>query len=552
MPIAAVATLRKYNDIARTEVIESLSYNLLPESSSFAWPAGHGSGGTLSGSGLVVLPRLWKDLDASGLTLELTLTNLVPVPGWTDAAILVYDQNDLVDVYCRRLGAGQTTYVNPQAMGAIAPGFRGSALISATYWEHPAPADAAGPARQLVGLGAVAVWRHQTRMGEDIPGDELAGEAGIPLPAWPDPARLPADPCGSAPRSGVAPTMSGHWQSLVPVYADRAGYDTELTVRNAGQGPTEVRLYYKALGDCLRDRICTTDELAPGQSLTVPATACVGPDLGGSVALHSREPLTVTAVTMGPGPGQRSPVAARPGRLPFDLNGDDRVDSDDIAALEAARGTSPGQPGWNPLADLDANATVDDADLAMLRTGLCGADRRPGTPDLPLAPRAATAVQLPVLLYQGDLVGCQVGVSAQNVGQEPAKVMLVSWGPPASGGTCAGPLAIACSGLLGPGGSWHFAAASLPSGAKSGQLFSFSTRPLSELGATVGGDEPAADYLCRRLALQLTATAPPLAPSGRPSTPAPTTVACRWIERPAVAWWRRCAGTAWPIGHRRC
>jgi hypothetical protein len=499
-PISAVATLRKYTDAVRTATDETLAYNLVPESTAFAWPAGAGTGGTASGSAIVVVPAWLKDLNSdASVTMEMAISNLVPVAGWTDVAVLVYDQNDLVDVLCRHLGAGQTTYIDLQTMGLVPPGFRGSAVVSATYWEHPVPADGAGPARQLVGLGAVALWRTGSRLRENIPGDEIAGAIGIPLATWPDAAGLPPDPCGTAPVPGWKPAPGGLWQSVVPVLFDKAGYTTELTLRNEGDEPTSVRLHYRANGQCNRDRVCTLGVLAAGATVRVSATKCppVWPGWEGSVALHSREPLAVSAEANGNGP----PISTvgRAGRYPFDVNSDGAVDGADRQAVAAARGSASGDPGWNPRADLDANGRVDLADQLRMDENLCGADRPPETPGLGLPqPRGDTAL-LPVLRFKGDDPMCLASVTAQDIGSAPTKALLVMWPGPTMVG-CSGPIAVACSGLIRPGGAWQFPQAVLPSGAKSGILFSFNDRPLSEIGASVGGDEPVADYLCRVLA----------------------------------------------------
>lgn len=506
--IGAVATLWKYDDAARSTAVEALAYNLVPMASAGWSDDGLGPIGPAAGSPVVALPSVWKDLDAEQPTTEIAVSNLVRVPGWTDVAVLVYDQNDLVNVVCRRLGAGQTTYIDPQRMGAIHTGFRGSAVVSATYWEHstgeigwvdPAPGSADRPAdhpaAQQVGLAAAAVARSGTRMGEDIPGDEAAVAIGVPLARWPDPAGLPVDPCGMHAARPAAPPAHGHWQSVVPVFADAPGGTTRLSIRNDGAGPTEVRLHFQALGDCLRYRICTIG-IPPRGSVSLDATRCAGPGWSGSVALHSREPLTVSAMVLdAPAPNT---VAARPGRLPFDVDGDGRVDGADHAAIETARGSVPGGPGWNPRADLDANGVIDGEDLRMLRRSLCGADRDPDGAALALPRPRGDAAYVPVLHDEGDDTVCGTVVAVTNVGAAPTKPLLMAWGA-AGGSGCSAPVVFACGVLLSPGGSFDFPPYALPPKTRSAVVFSFNATPLSALGASVGGDQPAADYLCAAL-----------------------------------------------------
>ncbi len=179
--ITGVVTLIKYNDAARTETTEAIAYNLLPEHKIFDWQIGFGGGGLDSGVGLIAIPSLLKDLDGSGLTSELAITNVVPKPGFTDFAIYIFDQNGLLDYVCQKLNEKQTEYIDLQTWGYVNPGFKGSAIISATFWEHDVFDDTGFFLRNLVGLGAVSIERNGTRLGEDSPGDESAGSRGIPF-----------------------------------------------------------------------------------------------------------------------------------------------------------------------------------------------------------------------------------------------------------------------------------------------------------------------------------------------------------------------------------
>jgi hypothetical protein len=179
--IVGVATLIKYSDAQRTETREAIAYNLLPEHKIFDWQIGLGAGGLSTGVGLIAIPSLLKDLQGTGVTSELAIANIVPKPGFTDFAIYLFDQNGLLDYVCEKLNEKQVEYIDLQTWGYVNGGYKGSAIISAVYWEHDVFADDGRFLRNLVGLGAVAVERSKTMLGTDIGGDEAAGDRGIPF-----------------------------------------------------------------------------------------------------------------------------------------------------------------------------------------------------------------------------------------------------------------------------------------------------------------------------------------------------------------------------------
>ncbi len=180
--IVAVASLVKYADVARTSITEGIAYNLLPEHKIYDWQIADGTrGGLESGVGLIAIPSLFKDTRKSGITSELAIANVVPKPGFTDFAIILYDQNGLLDFICQKLNEKQVEYIDFYRWGYLNNGFKGSAVISATFWEHDVFDPYGRFQRNLVGLGAMAIERSRTVLGEDIPGDEAAGERGIPF-----------------------------------------------------------------------------------------------------------------------------------------------------------------------------------------------------------------------------------------------------------------------------------------------------------------------------------------------------------------------------------
>jgi len=179
--IVAVATLIKYSDAQRTETREAIAYNLLPEHKIYDWQLGFGGGGLDSGVGLIAIPSLIADLEGTGITTEVAIANIIPKPGFTDFAIYVYDQNGLLDYVCQKLNEKQVEYIDLQTWGFINNGFKGSAIISAVFWEHEVFDGTGFFLRNLVGLGAVSVERSKTSLGTDVSGDEAAGSRGIPF-----------------------------------------------------------------------------------------------------------------------------------------------------------------------------------------------------------------------------------------------------------------------------------------------------------------------------------------------------------------------------------
>lgn len=94
------------------------------------------------GDVLVGIPSLAKfvgDLP----TTRLAIQNRASPPGFTDFVIYLYDSSGLLDYVCDKLNEREVDYIDLASWGYVNPGFDGSALVSATYWEHDA-FDAAG------------------------------------------------------------------------------------------------------------------------------------------------------------------------------------------------------------------------------------------------------------------------------------------------------------------------------------------------------------------------------------------------------------------------
>lgn len=164
---------------------DTLAYNLLSEEKSFDWPTGRGWPGVdLAGeTGLIAIPTLLKDAEQTGVTTALAIANLVPQPGATNIALLAYDQNGLVGALCRQLRQLEVAYIDVGTWNGIAPGFRGSALISAAAWRHPVYGPAQAVVRNPVGLAAVVVQRGNWRgtSAGDLVGDLFGATTGTPV-----------------------------------------------------------------------------------------------------------------------------------------------------------------------------------------------------------------------------------------------------------------------------------------------------------------------------------------------------------------------------------
>jgi uncharacterized protein (DUF2141 family) len=50
----------------------------------------------------------------------------------------------------------------------------------------------------------------------------------------------------------------------------------------------------------------------------------------------------------------------------YDLNGDGKVDINDLAIASAAFGTAPGHPKWNLKADVNSDGKIDIVDLGLV------------------------------------------------------------------------------------------------------------------------------------------------------------------------------------------
>jgi len=136
------------------------------------------------GSGLVALPDLSRaSVDASGASTLLTIHNDVSAPGFTDYVVMLYDQNGLLDFFCEKLYQRESSFIDLDTWGYTTRGFRGSAVVSALFWEHDRGPTGGQAASNPVGLSATL----QRGGGIDGDPDLVAGLAMAPgaYQPWP-------------------------------------------------------------------------------------------------------------------------------------------------------------------------------------------------------------------------------------------------------------------------------------------------------------------------------------------------------------------------------
>ncbi len=199
-PVSAVVEALRFADVMRTGTTEAFAANLVPAAVPASGGAA-GAAGAVDGTAVIALPAIADAVDtAVGVGTEVVVANRVAAPGWTDVAVLLFDQNAVIGTLCRRLGAGAVLSfdVSPY-FTATDTGFVGSAVVSATAWSHPRAGDPHRVAARdgAVDLGAAVVTRVDTLPGEDVPGDETAVAEGVGLAGLPPNLASLGRPCGS-------------------------------------------------------------------------------------------------------------------------------------------------------------------------------------------------------------------------------------------------------------------------------------------------------------------------------------------------------------------
>jgi hypothetical protein len=320
---------------------------MLTSQSAFDWPTGSGPGGTASGVALLAWPRLFKSDELGGGGTTLAVSNLVSKPGFTDFVIMLYDQNGLLDFVTEKLDEGQTEYVNLGTWGFVNPGWLGSAIVSACFWEHEVTSERGESERNLVGLAGLAFDSPTDRGGATS--DLASGAVAFPLttavgpeygPApfpWGSPCRreLPGPPPTPEPSATtlsptVTPTVTPTATPLVaPPYAPgspevnlpilgQLRTDGEcsatLRVQNVGrEETTALVVLWGQAGQCPPDcagpsGIVCSGPIEPGSTWELTPPTSVDPARSATVFSLTDRLLSAIGATITPGTADR-PVA---------------------------------------------------------------------------------------------------------------------------------------------------------------------------------------------------------------------------------------------------
>ncbi len=213
---------------AAGEPAEMIHYNLLP-----AIRADRDAGGKLrTGAGLVGLPVISKGLGGTRST-EIAIANTVALPGFTDFAMFIFDQNGLLDFSCQKLKDREIEYIDLATWGFVGPGFTGSAVISATFWEHDVFNPTGDFVRNLVGLGAVTVERGSRANADGTLSGEGSGSEGIALAAEDNRGFLPGGIPGLVNCPSIPPLRSTPTPTPLP-------FDTPTPLPTGEATPTST------------------------------------------------------------------------------------------------------------------------------------------------------------------------------------------------------------------------------------------------------------------------------------------------------------------------
>lgn len=359
----------------------------------------------------VAIPSLRKLADGA---TEIGIANLVTKPGFTDFATFIYDQNGLLDFICQKLANSEVEYIDLARWGYVNTGFRGSAILSAVYWEHLVFNPDGSVRTNPVALGAVVIHRDRAAAPAR---DQAEASRGIPV-ALPWARTVAGIP--SCPVIGGTPHPTATIPRSATPTPQASATSTPHGVSTATAQPT-------------------VSSVPPSITSTATPAHTIRPARAFLPVVHNPPPPA------SPSPGPDSTRQPRP-----------------TATRHATEVPPP--PTSHPTA----------------------------TPAI-----LNGAVHLPILNFQAGDDICRTLITVQSLGEEPTKAVLVTWGEPGlCPPQCAGPLKVECSGLIKPGSSWSILGAQIPTGTRSGAVYSFSARVDPALET---GDDSIADFMCEQL-----------------------------------------------------
>lgn len=206
---------------------------------------GTAAGAAAPPAGAVFVPSLVKARSGGGKdhadTSTLVVANTVQAAGTTDVAVIVLDDNGVLDHRCLTLGAGTVAAVDLRGWAGVPDGFAGSGVVSATAWRHPVlepdgqPGNRVGLAALALrtdrALGAGSTTRTLAIEGAGAAPDQITGAGYWPMfiPGCPGAPRLVT----ATPRPWPTPTPSPTATAPppTPVWAARLWLPRVATVR---------------------------------------------------------------------------------------------------------------------------------------------------------------------------------------------------------------------------------------------------------------------------------------------------------------------------------
>ncbi|MEO8083719.1 MAG: hypothetical protein ABI780_07860 [Ardenticatenales bacterium] len=476
------------------------------------------------GASVLVVPDTVAGGRGDRTTGEVAVVNAVLMPGLTSVAVGLGAGAGL-DSWpsCMSLNERQRASVPRRLTAAGDAPFRGATLVSAATWEHDVFDERGELLRNVVALDMAAIERPAGSLAtddvddQDRPGDVTRIQSGLPVRIGIAGERtvdrtvagglFVADCPGGFPdlRPGSHPTPTprpvGTVTPNVPTGTSRVFLPlSHVRIAEPPTPPEQPcyrpwRLTLRAAAD---GGVDAGAGAAPcnGRSDAADALAvasCPLPSFRAQIVRSSDAAVLWTGVLTADADGRSAVVEAVVCEPPPYVVSIFRVGGD-----AGCWRVCPGTPEVRSITQADIDAADPSAGPSAGRNATIGwgYDRVAAV----AASQGAPLAYVPVLNFIGNDDVCVSTLTVQNAGADGSKAILVTFGAP---GYCpplaAGPLKVECSGLIRPGANWTFLGAQIPTGSKSGYVLSATTKTLAEIGADLGVDDIAADYLCEVL-----------------------------------------------------